>query len=1145
MADTSWSDKALGPANASPPAAKTPEKSWSDVAEEQGLLIPKSKNAGKKWSDIALPKPDKPLESWLEKTLGEISYRWDKARSTDENVEDLDMADVGFNASVNVPLHVQNPYQFIRDEYYQVGKIGDDGLFKAAAERYGVDPALWRVWSTEQRKIAMNNHRDGEIREKHGLLVDDEDANTLGWGTVGEFGKYMAGGPIAATLSVVPIMKAKKLWKLAAASGSVVGGISGFDSYFRQLWDKGEVSEAELLLDTGAGFGLGAMLPVAGVGAVVATKATYNAAKSAVKGQTPKILSPVKHMPTTIDGEGAVISGKHGIVDRKGAVVQIRDMNKKQANQLWDKIDEDTMNAHLDITPEELAEGAEVAAKEFGVEVEQIGVDVASNTAAALKLRRKHNYHNEELAHIRNLTGKDFPKWDPASARSMDYLLKRGPAEHELNTLQAAGLGTRQGADKIFGHVDTRISNINQPVGQKVHTADYDILTGNWSVDRMISESSRIFRSPAKRNKGAVPRPEIARNKHGELRIMTGRNQADRIWGLMQDGKWDLARGFAGKISPEAVEQVNKLQHTLDLAWKDIVDTGIYHTDSMIPGYFPRVLKDRNGMLKAMGRVDRNAVDELLWKARQTKGKALSPFEKDNIITQYFRYGNRKGGKFKRRVFKDIPPKLRQFYYNPGSSYKMYMTKVISETAKRRFFAIKGKTPKAKKGEDMDDNGIAIQKSADEENKLVGEFVADILKRSNMTKGEAAQLTTLLDWRFNAATRDPNAFVRTSKDVFYAAMLANFRSAITQTADIYSSMYRNGMRYTIEAVLSRAGVFGKQKIGKLVGNKKWANERQVIETAVSRFSNELQHTESGSSYMLNFLMDKPTSLFGPTDRGVKGFFADATLRKSYAQLDKGTFSSFLVKKYGVWGDAKLQELVRDLKAVRRGKEVDIHSPLHEFVITELSEHQPIFMTSKTEGQMRSPNFVALVYLLKSWSLRQVDLMRRHGVNQWRNGNKAGGAYNLAKIGVFLTAANMAKDEIHDMTYGREESDPWSYKAWETFTETVLLAIKQNIEHNSRDGTFEAAAVGFGTPPIIGLLDKANDARNLALEAAGFNDDLPDEERMSEKEKQRMGRGILRLMPGPGPHLAEWYLGGKEHHDDKVIERELKRLKDLK
>ena len=1120
MASISHADRAreLGLLTAPAPAVEK-KKSHADAARDMGLLDPKPNKdyAGKSHADVANPKPGKPLESWWEKTLGKVSYRWDKARSTDENMKDQDIAELGYDPAPYARDVLKatpgggmggfgSGFVPHNDAYYQVGEVSKAGHYREAAERFGVDPVLWRVWSTEQRKIVMNNHRDKEIREKHGLLVDDEDANTLGWGTVGEFSKYMAGGPVAATMSVVPILRAKKLWQLAAISGSVVGGISGFDSYYRQLYEKGEVSEAELLLDTGAGFGLGAMLPVAGVGAVVATKATYNVAKSAVKGQTPKIFSSV---------------------GRKDAEVPILDMNKKQANQLWDKIDEDTMNAHLDITPEELAEGAEVAAKEFGVEVGQIGDDVASNTAAALKLRRTHNYSNEELAHIRNLTGKDFPKWDPASARSMDYLLKRGPAEHELNTLQAAGLGTRQGADKIFGHVDTRISNISQPVGQKVHTADYDILTGNWSVDRLITETSRIFRA----TRGSAA---------------SGRKQADRVWGLMQDGKWDLARGYAGKISPEAVEQVNKLQHTLDLAWKDIVDTGIYHPDSRIPGYFPRVLKDRNGMLKAMGRKDRNAVDELLWKARQVKGKALSPFEKDNVITQYFRYGNRKGGKFKRRVFKDIPPNLRQFYYNPGSSYKMYMTKVISETAKREFFAIKGKTPKPKKGEDMDDNGIAIQKNADEKNKEVVAFVADILKRSDMTKGEAAQLTTLLDWRFNAATRDPNVFIRTSKDVFYAAMLANFRSTITQTADIYSSMYRNGMRYTIEAILERAGVFGTRQVGRLIGNKEMAKKRQIIETAAGRaFANELQYTESGSSYLLNFLMDKPTSLFAPVDRGVKGFFADATLRKSYAQLDKGTFSSFLVKKYGVWGDAKLQELVRDLKAVRQGKRVEVHSPLHEFVITELSEHQPIFMTSKTEGQMRSPNFVALVYLLKSWSLRQVDLMRRHGVNQWRNGNRAGGAYNLAKIGVFLTAANMAKDEIHDMTYGREESDPWSYKAWETFTETVLLAIKQNIEHNSRDGTFEAAAKGFGTPPIIGLLDKANDARNLALEAAGFNDDLPEEERMSEKEKQRMGRGVLRLMPGPGPHLAEWYLGGKEHHDDKVIERELKRLKDLK
>ena len=132
---------------------------------------------------------------------------------------------------------------------------------------------------------------------------------------------------------------------------------------------------------------------------------------------------------------------------------------------------------------------------------------------------------------------------------------------------------------------------------------------------------------------------------------------------------------------------------------------------------------------------------------------------------------------------------------------------------------------------------------------------------------------------------------------------------------------------------------------------------------------------------------------------------EAAFRKQYEEL----YASLPGKKPGT---TIIDDMIEDFKLDKFTPDTKFHT------FNELSRTQPITMAQMPKAYANNPD-LRLLYMLKSFTLKQYDLVRQEAYDEIAKGNVLKGTKNLATLIALYGSYNLGTRTIKDLTKGRE------------------------------------------------------------------------------------------------------------------------------
>ncbi|RJR10437.1 hypothetical protein C4588_03265, partial [Candidatus Parcubacteria bacterium] len=553
-----------------------------------------------------------------------------------------------------------------------------------------------------------------------------------------------------------------------------------------------------------------------------------------------------------------------------------------------------------------------------------------------------------------------------------------------------------KGVDKFLGSISTRLKLINQKLAEKIRTLDYDINT-KYANDIKI----------------ALPLLEKAKK-------MTRDDYAD----------WDFARKNSdGDKLKELNEkygmtkEYKAVREMLDRIRKEAIDVG--YEVGEIEEYWPRVLKDQEGFLKAIDRgPERPEFTDALKKKAKDMGIEvweLDPMQRADIISNMILgkyYGIPGPGSVKQRFFDTIPVEFNRFYMDSDAALMNHLHSMRKRIEARKFF---GKVPekittakqrlrlaetKLRETDKNDTDRVSDLESRIAEYRAViekyknqndftdniGSYIDELIVNGDIKPEQENTVKEILTARFNerGATGNWQAY----KNFSYMDTMGSPISAITQIGDLAWSMYEGGVFPTVRNVFK--SITNKSRITKEdVGVERIAQEfadSDTLSNAVSKVFKwvGLEKMDSiGKEALLNTAFEKfkqeaaknPTSL----KQKIRPIFENET-------------------------GSVIQDLLND----------DVTENVKRLVYGRLLDFQPVGLSEMPEKYLTAGNG-RVFYMLKTFTLKQFDIFRREVYHDLKNGNakqKAEAMKRFVYLSSLFVLANAGADELKDWLLGR-------------------------------------------------------------------------------------------------------------------------------
>ena len=622
--------------------------------------------------------------------------------------------------------------------------------------------------------------------------------------------------------------------------------------------------------------------------------------------------------------------------------------------------------------------------------------------------------------------------------------------------------------DALAAPLSTVVRNISEPVFGRLRKFEYDVSANTQSNMQVASDF--MIKASKLRKKG---------DKKAEY------NDFETA---LFNGNFQKATNIAKVYFPEILDPLQKVigkEGVLNILHKDLKESGV--DVGFLENYFPRVVKDVGKLLNALGTTQRGALEKVL-RAEATKQKVGSWQELDeavvtDIINKHLRGGQRSGAKIglaQQRVIEEIDPLLKDHYYSAPESLNFYINSAVREVERRKFFGNNVVLDEA--------NRVNLEQS-------IGAFAQDALRKGEISSDQLDDLSMLLQARFVLGEKSGHALVVGAKDVQTGALLAQFDSAVIQLADIGASVYANGLRNTIKSIVP--AIRKKTETS--------AEEFGVLNT-ISADINSKGVLANGLDTVLKY------SGFKGIDRLGKDTFISASY-KNNTQLAR-TSPEKISEKWGqVFGD-ETSNLIADLKAGRMSDNVKL------LLFNQLSDVQPISLSEMPLQYLKSPNG-RILYALKSFAIKQLDIMRRDFAGQLARGNYKEGFTNMGNyamsIGLAGGAVGTARDILQTKELRPEQFDDKVFETWMS----LLFLNKYTRDRYLAEGEVGQAVLGIVTPASFNIADQGGKALQDILFEADSN-----------PEKFN---AVLKNIPVIGKLGYYWLLGGAE----KKLEQERK------
>ncbi|CAB4211635.1 PcfJ-like protein, partial [uncultured Caudovirales phage] len=553
----------------------------------------------------------------------------------------------------------------------------------------------------------------------------------------------------------------------------------------------------------------------------------------------------------------------------------------------------------------------------------------------------------------------------------------------------------------------------------------------------------------------------------------------------------------------EAYEQVRTVLTAFEQTHKEL---GRFKQG--LTNYFPRIVTDVEGLKKALGQEQRTSLDEALTIAEakmiKERARGLTDVERSLIIDQSLQArpaGSQLPGYARERGVKVVTPELRPFYASPTDSLLRYLSASVQDIEMAAFF-----------GRDLKTRKIG-GKTVTDVDTSIGSIVERELTAKRITYEQADNLRKLLKSRFEGGEQTMAEPLQDVRNLTNVALLGQFGSAATQIGDSVMTIYHHGLMPTLGAIKE-----------KLTGNAAVSVKDFGL---VNHVAEELASSRAtGKALQLVFKANG----FSLIDQFAKGLNINAGLikNKGLAATEKGRAQ--LAQKYATAFGDEFPQLVQDL---REGK---VTENVKSLLFSELSDAQPISKMEMSPAYLDNPNGRVL-FQMKTYMLKQMDIIRRDGYQEIAKGNYVRGAKNLVGLASAMALSNIPGDVIKDWMSGRDVSlDKIDYM------EALLknFGVSRYTLDKLGEGKLKDTAVGMVTPAAASLVDllKMDKKAVKAIPLGGriaYDRFLGGNEAIKDVEYKRERRIERDRIESQYPSIREERLRKQEEKNQKKLE----------
>lgn len=532
------------------------------------------------------------------------------------------------------------------------------------------------------------------------------------------------------------------------------------------------------------------------------------------------------------------------------------------------------------------------------------------------------------------------------------------------------------GAERYLGMVSTRVGDMSPKLLRRMRDHEMGVLT----------RTNDYLKAIAPFVEGLRKIPEAAR-ANLDAAILTG-----------DIGKITTALGKAGR--PELVAEFRKARALLQQVGAELMQRG--KLKGLLPDYYPRIVTDVPGLLKALGTEERTLIEAKLEQASRKVMKEalrdLTPLEQSQIINSVLKggpTGTGKPGFLKKRIVGEVTPELAQFYAPASESLPLYLRAVAKELEKSRFF-----------GENLVRDPVTGAVNLDES---IGNVVREERAAGRITPDQAMELGDILKSRFGPGERSGSPLIQSLKNVAYAGLLGHVTSAITQFGDVVTSFAAHGILPTVKAI--QQNLTGKPARVTMRDLGMIDHIAEEFVTASRKPVTVFGHQLSTAKFLEKVFKYSGFSLVDKIGKNVS-IQASKNKLEGWAKSPAGI--KRLEAKYGkAYTPTELQQLTADLRSGEL-------TPLVKSVLfSELSDLQPISKLEVPQAYLDNPNWRAL-YMLKGFMLKQADIVRREVWKNIRAGNYTKASERAIKFGLALGIGGATTQWINNWLLGRDD-----------------------------------------------------------------------------------------------------------------------------
>jgi len=549
------------------------------------------------------------------------------------------------------------------------------------------------------------------------------------------------------------------------------------------------------------------------------------------------------------------------------------------------------------------------------------------------------------------------------------------------------------------------------------------------------------------------------------------------------------AKTIAAKVGNGLDQSIDGLRRMLDTLYEELELLGV-----KVPykeNYFPRYVEDLKGLRDSLGAKHKTILDRMMEdfaKKKETEVANLDAEEIAEVIEQFFKQNRIQSSSAlaaPRQIETLSPNTFINYYMRPDEAMARYVTKAVSEITKRRFFG---------NAYSLTDNGFFDIESS------VTKYMADNIKSNKLTTQEASDLKLNLQLLFDTA--ETGKFNSMLKDLSYLGTLGQISSSLIQLGDVGAVAFANGVRPTVQALAQK--VTGNQKIS--ISDIGMYNQIQA------------DIGQKGTAKWLQKTLQ--TTGFASLDRFGKELAMNSAINKwsKAVQTTKGT-EDF----YKKWGDVFEGDIDNVIDALRTGK---ITEETQYLGFLELSRLQPITKSEMPAAYLRNPKG-RILYTLKSYALKQLDLVRNEVLAEFAKGNITAGTKQAIRYALLVGGGNATVQSARDMLLGKDTDSGTFGEEFSNFYWSLVFMNKYQRDRNLSQGNFGGFVGTSLTPPILDIALQGGISGYAAISPS--DKDTPEDK---QEAIDRFAKNILPRIPVLGELGYYHFAGGKEEYNEK-------------